>query len=332
MPKNLILQVLRSMSKEPRLLSSLLVRYSNSKIFCYETLNQLFRLAHSSRIYKLTTIGIETNNTCNLTCIHCPTNREMKRKKGYMELETFKKIIDLSPEVGRVYLTNWGEPLIHPKIVEMIRYAHIKGKQTALTTNGTVLHKSLTRELLESGLNIIKFSVDGCKKTYEKIRGFPYEKLESNILQFFQMRNELKKHTWVEVSMVMFNETFTEIDSFFKKWKKHADFVNIQPKFLTIKKKIPSLCKDLWRILVVLWNGNVAPCCVDFEGELIIGDATKESLQKLFKGPLMTELRKKHLRKQLPSLCIACSHYLSDYHVSKKFVHLKNHDSEPETF
>lgn len=318
MGKNFIQKILRSLSKEPNLLPSLHVRYSHPQVFFSELLNQLFRLLHSSKIYKLTTVGIETNNTCNLKCIHCPANNEMKRKKGYMELETFKKIIDLNSKVDRIYLTNWGEPLIHPQIIDMIKYAHIKGKQTALTTNGTVLDKSLTRELLESGLKLIKFSVDGCKSTYEKIRSFPYEKLESNLFQFLQMRNELKKNTWIEVSMTMFNETFSEVDAFYQKWSKYADYVNIQPKFFTIKKKTRTPCKDLWRILVVLWDGKVIPCCVDFDGEIIIGDAKEESLQKLFKNTLMTELRKKHLRGQMPNLCDACSHYFSSYHISKK--------------
>jgi radical SAM protein with 4Fe4S-binding SPASM domain len=318
MYKRLIRLITPNVFNTSELFPSLLARYSSPKVIFNETLNQFFRLAHIPRAYKLTTVGIETNNTCNLECICCPVPKEMKREKGYMEFETFKKIIDLNPEIQRVYLTNWGEPLIHPDIIEMIHYAHSRGKQTALTTNGTLLDKSLTRELLESGLDIIKFSVDGGKETYQRVRGFPYEKIESYILHFIQMRNDLKKKTWVEVSMLIFNETTAEIDSFFIRWKNKADFVNIQPKFFTITKKNYTPCRELWRIMVVLWNGDVVPCCVDFDGTIVIGNAKRENLQSLFKNKIMREIRKKHLLKKPPSLCEKCSHYHADYYISKR--------------
>lgn len=300
--------------------SSLLTRYSNPKIVIYEAFNQWFRLFHSTSVFKLTTAGIETNNTCNLQCSHCPTPKEMKREKGHMDLETFKQIIDLNPELERIYLTNWGEPLIHPKIVEMIRYTHTKGKHTAITTNGTTLNRELSRALIESGLDLMKFSVDGDKETYQKIRGYSYEKVESNILEFLDIRNNLKKKTWIEVSMLVFEETREEIQQFLKKWGPLVDFVNLQPKFFTIKRKKYKPCRDLWRILVVLWNGDVVPCCADFEGVLALGDAKKNNLQNIFKSTAMKDLRKKHIQKKPPSLCASCSPYYADYHISAKHL------------
>ena len=303
-----------------RFFSSLLTRYSNPKIWLSEGFNQLFRLFHSPRVFKLTTAGIETNNTCNLKCSHCPTPREMKRKKGHMSLATFKQFIDLNHELERIYLTNWGEPLIHPEIVEMIRYAHSKGKHTAITTNGTTLDRELSRDLIESGLDLLKVSVDGNKETYQKIRDYSYEKVESNIMEFLDVRNSLGKKTWIEVSMLVFEETQNEIEQFLKKWEPHMDFVNLQPKFFTIKRKKYKPCRDLWRILVVLWNGDVVPCCADYEGILTLGDAKKTNLQGIFKSQAMKDLRKKHLKKKPPSLCASCSSYYADYHISSKHL------------
>ena len=318
MSKGLAQKISSLLLKDSVFLSSLLVRYSNIRLILHEAVNHMFRLVHSIKVYRLTTAGIEINNTCNLKCLHCPTAQEMKREKGYMDYTVFKHIIDLNPELERVYLTNWGEPLLHPQLVEMISYAHSKGKQTAITTNGTILDRSLSKKLIESGLDIIKFSVDGNRETYQKIRGFSYDKVESRIIDFIEIRNALKKGTWVEVSMLVFDETKEEINSFLKKWKPKANFVNLQPKFFTIKKKKYKPCRDLWRILEVLWDGTVVPCCADFEGELVIGNAASENLQKLFRGQAMKELRKRHLQKKLPNLCTHCSPYYADYHLSKK--------------
>lgn len=300
--------------------SSLLARYSSPKIVLYEAFNQWFKVLHSPRVFKLTTAGIETNNTCNLQCTHCPTPSDMKREQGHMNLDTFKRIIDLNPELERIYLTNWGEPLIHPEIVEMIRYAHAKGKHTAITTNGTTLDRNLSRDLIESGLDLMKFSVDGDKETYQKIRGYSYERVESNIMEFLDIRNSQGKKTWIEVSMLVFEETREVIEQFLKKWGPLVDFVNLQPKFFTIKRKKYKPCRDLWRILVVLWNGDIVPCCADFEGVLSLGDAKKTNLQDIFKSAAMKDLRKKHIQKKPPSLCASCSPYYADYHISVKHL------------
>jgi len=324
MNSDLIKLMARYLIKETGFFSSLFVRFSNAGIVFSEILNQFFRCARIPYAFKLTTVGIETNNTCNLRCLHCATNREMKREKGYMEFDTFARIIDFNPEIKRVYLTNWGEPLLHPKIIEMVQYANIRRKQTAITTNGTTLDLFLSRELLNSGLDIIKFSVDGDRETFQNVRGFSYETVEANILQFIKLRNKMKKKTWVEISMLISDETIPEIGSFLKKWREHADFVNLQPKFFSIKRGTYSLCRDLWRILVILWTGEVVPCCVDFDGELVIGDARKENLQKLFKSQAMKDFRKKHIKNELPGLCKNCSNYYSGYHISRKNIPLES--------
>jgi radical SAM protein with 4Fe4S-binding SPASM domain len=92
------------------------------------------------------------------------------------------------------------------------------------------------------------------------------------------------------------------------------------PKFFSLPRKKKSPCRDLWRILVVLWNGKVVPCCVDFEGNIILGDAERENLQKIFKGPAMKALRKSHLQKRLSGLCEKCSPYSADYHLPSKVL------------
>ncbi|WP_162550466.1 hypothetical protein [Helicobacter apodemus] len=51
-----------------------------------------------------------------------------------------------------------------------------------LTTNGTLLDK-LGCELLECGLDSMNISIDGySSEMYEKIRGFPLEKVEEGVI------------------------------------------------------------------------------------------------------------------------------------------------------
>ena len=77
---------------------------------------------------------IESTNICNLSCIMCPTGRkEQVRKKGYMDFELFKSIVDeMAPHVKATTLHIWGEALLHPQIVEMIA----SGAHLTLFTTG----------------------------------------------------------------------------------------------------------------------------------------------------------------------------------------------------
>ena len=67
---------------------------------------------------------VESTNICNLSCIMCPTGRkEQVRKKGYMDFDLFKSIVDqMAPWVQTTTLHIWGEPLMHPRLFDMIAY------------------------------------------------------------------------------------------------------------------------------------------------------------------------------------------------------------------
>lgn len=305
---------------DPDFSSSLMARYQRNSLLLREGMNQLYRWLSLPVAYSLTTIGIETNNTCNLKCRHCPVPREMTRPKGFMSFSFFQKIIDINPSLNRIYLTDWGEPLLHPEIIEMIAYAHSKGIHVSLTTNGTLLDKSMSEKLMRAGLDLIKISIDGGPQTYEKIRGFPYPKIKENLHEFLRLREATGGQTWIEVTMVVYEETIDEVETFLAEWKDKVDAVNLQPRFFTLPRPARSPCRDLWRLLVVLWDGRVTPCCADYNGELIVGRADEKSLQDIFKGPAMLSLRKQHLQRQWSGLCERCSFFEADYHLSPKKI------------
>jgi MoaA/NifB/PqqE/SkfB family radical SAM enzyme len=53
-----------------------------------------------------------------------------------------------------------GEPLVHPNIVELVRYCRELGFATSLTTNGFLLTRKLVAELEDAGLQVMQISVD----------------------------------------------------------------------------------------------------------------------------------------------------------------------------
>jgi len=67
-------------------------------------------------------------------------------------------------------------------------------------------------------------------------------------------------------------------------------------------------CYQVWHSLVINWNGDVVPCCRDYNGTSILGNVREQSLRKIWNGRPMQNLRKAIARdrKSLP-LCRSCT-------------------------
>jgi MoaA/NifB/PqqE/SkfB family radical SAM enzyme len=88
-----------------------------------------------------------------------------------MDRDVFAKILDSMPDtVETVFFGGMGEPLFHGDIVEMVRTAS-SGHRTELLTNGTLLTREMSKNLLEAGLKKLWVSIDAFETAgYEHIR------------------------------------------------------------------------------------------------------------------------------------------------------------------
>ena len=74
-----------------------------------------------SRLFPMA-VRIEPTNKCCFRCIHC-FQAKITRKRGMMEMSVFKKVIDeISPLGCGVIFNLHGEPLLHPRFLEMLDY------------------------------------------------------------------------------------------------------------------------------------------------------------------------------------------------------------------
>lgn len=105
---------------------------------------------------------IEPTNICNLKCPGCPTGCGiLKRPKGYMALDNFKKIIDdCEGNLERAMLWNYGEPFLNKDLFKMIKSARSKNIKVVTSTNAHFLPGKID-ELVDSGINKVIVSLDG---------------------------------------------------------------------------------------------------------------------------------------------------------------------------
>jgi putative metalloenzyme radical SAM/SPASM domain maturase len=91
-----------------------------------------------------------------------------------MERETFSRLQPLFPGAESILLTGYGEPLLHPHILEMVRQAKgalPPGGRVGLITNGSLLEPALARKLVNIGLDELGVSLDGATPgTYQAVR------------------------------------------------------------------------------------------------------------------------------------------------------------------
>lgn len=106
-------------------------------------------------------LHIELTNHCNFSCEFCPDSR-MARKRGFMEFETLKRVLDEVAGRGlarTVFFHVMGEPLLYPRLAEAVGYADRKGLKTCVTTNGSLLTPETLDSLVEAGISRIILSL-----------------------------------------------------------------------------------------------------------------------------------------------------------------------------
>jgi MoaA/NifB/PqqE/SkfB family radical SAM enzyme len=102
--------------------------------------------------------SLYVTDRCNLDCAYCT---EYDNSRPHPSLDDLKKWIRKIRELGtmRIALVG-GEPLVHPNIVEIVRYCRELGFATSLTTNGFLLTRKLVADLEDAGLHVMQISVD----------------------------------------------------------------------------------------------------------------------------------------------------------------------------
>ena len=293
--------------RDKRYIDKFSSRYPSFTSFYPEILNYFYFSINSTRSFKPIAIIIEPLNKCNLSCIQCEVNRGMRRPKGQMELSMLKRIIDNHPFLQRINLTNYGEPLLHKDIIEMIAYIHKSGKFVNIITNATLLTEAISQKLINAGLNMITFSMDGVDKTYEKVRGYDYSKVEHNIKNFLKINKLSSVPIRTEMNMVEFEPTMGQADELIKRWGNDIDLITTAQLRNTSKRA--QKCLILWRSLTVLWDGTVVPCCIDVEGSLPVGNIKEKKLEEIFNDTPIKKLRKLHIEGKFPPICSTCNEF-----------------------
>jgi len=107
-------------------------------------------------------VQVEVTSRCPGRCGYCPhTTRCDQWHARDMDMGTFERLWPLMRKASRVHLQGWGEPLLHPGFFDMAARARQAGCAVSTTTCGLCMNADIARKLIDSGIDIVAFSLAG---------------------------------------------------------------------------------------------------------------------------------------------------------------------------
>ncbi len=272
-------------------------------------------------------ISIEIASACNLNCIHCPSHSKdtigNKRELGFIDIELFNKAMDEIDCYGkrRIYLHKDGEPLLHPKIAEILTRVKLHNEhEIYLTTNASYLTDSVSKLIINSRVDIINFSIGAfTPEMYKHIRGGDLSRVVANIRNFLNIRNgsAWKPHVIVQIIDLQTIKMDDEIKCFKKYWSQFDVEVQVWDELTwgikadTHRHGYRYPCYSLWDSFNINSDGGVTACCMDWNQSLIIGNVVKSSIKSIWNGERLKEYRRHHMKNEYDEMevCKECNYW-----------------------
>ncbi len=260
-------------------------------------------------------LAIEPTTSCNLRCPECPSGlRSFSRPTGMLDQSMYERLMDEVSETA-FYLTFYfqGEPYLHPRFLDMVRYASQKKIYTATSTNAHYLSDEQARKTVESGLSRLIISLDGTsQESYAAYRiGGQLEKVIEGTKRVIEWKKKLGSMTpylVFQFLVVRHNEHEIKeakrlarklgVDQIVFKtaqiydYQLGSDLIPIQEKYSRyeqhpdgnwqIKNKWLNHCWKMWHSCVVTWDGKVVPCCFDKDAQHSMGTVLDQPLAQIW--------------------------------------------------
>lgn len=246
-----------------------------------------------------------------------------------------------------IYYNFAGEPFLNSKLFKMVNEAAKHDIITFVDTNATLLTKERIREVLDSSLSILVVNIDyRNKKSFESFRnGANFEStmkslkalcsLKKKRNQFFPLiiaetivsrNNENHLHAIKNFAMnqigvdgVWFKSLCFPLHS--KGFREEHNVHELVEKYLPRKsnikryiyKKNHLILKDPKKFCewdqksLILWDGRIAACCFDYDGQYTFGNINNNSFLDIWNSDKYKYYREKLIKYKKLDLCKHCS-------------------------
>lgn len=268
-------------------------------------------------------IYIEITNVCNLNCKFCP---ETKRKKEFMTVEDFEKIIKkIHNYTNLVCLHVKGEPLLHNNLGELLKVLEKYNLKANITTNGTLIKEKLHILKNSKAIRQINFSIHSITQNVIETSKYLNDIFEcvselKNVIISYRLWNlKAIKENDINVDIIKEIERYYNLENLkqtlteneFVRLRKNL-FINQDIEFTwpDIKKEAiieKGRCLALKEQIAILVDGTVVPCCLDNNGDIPLGNIFTESFEDILKSNKSVEIKNNFENRIITcKLCKTC--------------------------
>ena len=266
-------------------------------------------------------VDIELSSICNLKCPMCYTVSDSFKKvvnTKRMDWELYKKIIsEISGKVPAIRLSLRGEATLHTKFIDAIQFAKENGiKEVSTLTHGFKLTLPFFEKITKAGIDWITISIDGVGEMYETIRKpLKFNDLLDKIIAIkkYKDQNNLKRPV-IKVQSI-WPAIEKNPQEFYDIFAPHVDLVAFNPliDFVgndDILEYVDNFsCPQQYQRLVIGADGLVMKCSNDEENKEVVGNINFQTVQDVWKGKKLNEVRELHKKKdgfKCSSVCRKC--------------------------
>ena len=279
----------------------------------------------------MATLEITTMIGCPLMCTFCPQDSLKKsyEKSGdkYMSLETFATILDKVPPTVRIEFSGMAEPWANPDATRMLEMALERGRPVGIYTTlyGMSVEDSvhITGKLIpqyESQVVTLCLHMPDSQMNMRGYRGSDdYRQVLKNFLALADTggfpRRKFRTMTMDRTGRV--HDDLQDLLPELAGWNGHSRAGSLGEKQVEktgaappARNEFPLLCAStpFYDHNVVLPNGDVVLCCMDYALKHVIGNLVTSDYWSLFASPEMGRVRIENQKAEFSkcSICRQC--------------------------
>lgn len=280
-------------------------------------------------------IYIEISNCCNLQCSFCPPT---KRRLQTMKSDDFRRVLEAIKGHGDyIYLHIKGEPLLHPELDQLLNLCEAYHLKVTITSNGTLLLKQLPTILAHQCIRQVSISLQSFEG---EAQGPDFDRYFEEVLESV---NSLRRSSKIISELRLWNYEENDLKGLSNNKNKHV--IELIEKRLELNeaiqgrlkkgkgiklteqvylsqsyefewpnmslKEISSVgtCYGLRQQVGILVNGDVVPCCLDSEGDIILGNVFENDFESIVTSPrannMIEGFQQQHI---VEALCKRCGY------------------------
>jgi hypothetical protein len=258
---------------------------------------------------------------CPLMCTFCPQDK-LKAAYGtadkYMSVTAFRTILAKLPKHVRVDFSGMAEPWANPCATEMLGLTLDQGYNVAIyTTLYGMDDGALVAGMLQHHRDQIEVVCLHLPDANGNMRGWKYSQAyETNLRRFIAMRDIIPLQIMTMDGSGRVHPDLARVGIYLDRWTGHTRAGNIEaPDGQKIeappRHDAAVMCSftPLYDQNVVLPDGSVVLCCMDYSARHRIGNLLEQDYYEIFSGPGMGELRSENMQPKFSerSLCRTCN-------------------------